>query len=185
MNYGKSNTRWKFSFFILLLSFFVLGMYQIKQKVVGDYQYEKNYGQYWELSDKSSTITAKQEYIVEFQNALMNGKTNGAFAEFNAVFLQTQNNNFDANLKALETLSQRLTEIQEMDPSSFEYNTAIQQITQQEQGEASKMLDVFHGCFMLQNYMIAWGWVAGITVVSLIIIGSATLFCLIIGWSLD
>lgn len=44
-----------------------------------------------------------------------------------------------------------------MDANSFQYNTAIQQITQQEQGEAIDMLSVFQGCWYKENYILLWG----------------------------
>ena len=111
----------------------------------------------WELSDKSSTIPAKQKYISEFVLNLENGYKKGDFASFDALFLKTPNNNFEANLNALKTLSQRLIEIQEMDPKTFEYNIAIQQITAQEQGDAHNLIGIIKECYFLNNYFIVWG----------------------------
>ena len=149
---------------LLILTFIgaLITINQIRNGILSSYNYEKNYSQLWSLADKSSTIPAKQQYITQFLNALKQGKTNGVFAEYNALFLKTPNNNFDTNVKALETLSNRLTEIQNMDPSSFQYNTAIEQITKQEQGEAGEMLSVFRGCYDLNNYFFQWYWVGGI-----------------------
>jgi len=135
---------------------------QIRNEILSGYNYEKNYSQLWSLADKSSTIPAKQQYITQFLNALKQGKTNGIFADYNALFLKTPNNNFDTNVKALETLSNRLTEIQNMDPTSFQYNTAIEQITRQEQGEAKEMLSVFRGCYDLNNYFFQWDWIGSV-----------------------
>lgn len=137
------------------------------------YTYENKYGQLWELADKSSTISAKYSYINEFVIALEKGYTNGDFADYNATFLQTPNNSFQKNLEALKTLSERLGEIREMNPSSFEYNTAIQQITAQEQGEADAILAVFKGCYNRENYPITWGWIGNI-------FGIFTLLCSLI-----
>ena len=136
----------------MLLVGCVLIAYQISMQVLADYRFEKNYTQFWELADKSSTILAKQKYISQFVAALEAGYVKGDFSSHNAKWLTTPNNSFDANLGALKTLSARLGEIQGMKPSSFEYNTAIQQITTQEQGEARSMLDVFNGCYELANY---------------------------------
>jgi len=144
-----------------LLGLTLMGI-QLRENIVAEYHYEKTYAQLWQLADKSSTIPAKQDYIKQFVTALKDGKSKGEFADNNAVFLKTPNNSFDANLKALETLSLRLTEIQNMNPSSFEYNTAIQQITAQEQGEAHQMLSEFQGCYNLNSYSLVWGWIGGI-----------------------
>ena len=99
---------------------------------------------------------------MQFVSALESGYAKGDFANHNAVWLKTPNNSFQANLEALKTLSARLGEIQEMKPTSFEYNTAIHQITAQEQGEAKAMMGVFCGCYALTNYLAVWGWIGGI-----------------------
>jgi uncharacterized membrane protein len=54
-----------------------------------------------------------------------------------------------------------------MDVSSFEYQTAIQQITDQEQGGASPMLSVFEGIWWKTNYFLLWDWVGAVFVVIL------------------
>lgn len=162
---------------LLLIGLAILGR-QIVADIGANYRYERKYTQLWELSDKSSTIPAKQQYITQFVTALKTGRTNGEFADNNALFLKTPNNEFDSNLKALETLAGRLNEIQGMDPSSFQYNTAIQQITAQEQGEAHQLLSVFQGCWRLNNCFTLWQWVGGIVVA----IGCLFVAIPLIGW---
>jgi hypothetical protein len=149
-----------------LLAVAVVGLltsaYQLGCAVFSYYTYERYYSNLWELADKSSTIKAKQEYIASFVSSLETGYKEGRFAPYNAVFLETPNNSFEMNLKALKSLAGRLSEIQEMDPQSFQYNTAIQQITGQEQGEAHRMMEVFKGCYDLRNYPAVWEWKAGL-----------------------
>lgn len=161
-----------------------LAVVQIKNVILREYNYEKKYTQAWELADKSSTIPAKQKYIQEFLTALQTGKERGDFASHDAMFLKTPNNSFDANLKALQTLAERLTQIQSMNPSSFEYNTAIQQITAQEQGLANEMLGVFKGCYTLNNYFFIWDWVGVIIllVTAVLIIVGGVIFLVEVGW---
>ena len=154
-----------------------LAVFQIRSVVMANYTYEKTYSQLWALADKSSTIPAKQQYISQFLDVLKKGKENGDFANYDALFLKTPNNSFDANVKALQTLSERLTEIQGMNPNSFEYNTAIQQITAQEQGEAHAMLAVFQGCYDLNSYFFVWDWVGGLIFCSEIVF-------VIFGWKI-
>lgn len=131
----------------------------IYQNVQCNYQYANKYNKYWALADKSSTIEAKFNHIQQFSTALHEGYNKGDFAANNAIWLITDNNSFEQNLIALDTLVERLREIQTMNPSSFEYNTAIQQITAQEQGEANEMLKVFEGCFTLSNFPLIWDWI--------------------------
>ena len=51
-----------------------------------------------------------------------------------------------------------------MNVASFEYQTAIQQITAQEQGEAQAMLEVFSGIWWKNNYIFLWDWIAAVEV---------------------
>mgnify|MGYP001558170170 CR=1 FL=1 len=74
---------------VLLSASILLGIYQIKNLIIGNYKFEKDYLQFWELSDKSSTIPAKQKYISEFVLTLETGYKKGDFSSFNALFLKT------------------------------------------------------------------------------------------------
>ena len=130
--------------------------------VIGNYQYERDYESYWNLAEKASTIQQKAEYVNKF---VVGFKGKGFEGDYNAVFFKTPDNSFDKNLEALESLKTRLDQIQKMNVSSFEYQTAIQQITAQEQGEAQDMLKVFSGIWWKNNYFFLWQWVAGFEVV--------------------
>lgn len=130
------------------------GSYQIYFWVISDYNYEKDILYNWNLADKSSTLEAKAEYINKFIEALQRTP----MSEYNAIFLKTPDNNVQNNINAVITLRDRLNEIKGMNPESFEYQTAIQQITAQEQGEADKMLSMINGGYLLKNYPIIWGW---------------------------
>ena len=129
--------------------------------VIGNYQYERDYESYWNLAVKASTIQQKAEYVNKFVDGF---KGKGYEGDYNAIFLKTPDNSFDKNLEALESLKTRLDQIQKMNVSSFEYQTAIQQITAQEQGEAQEMLKVFSGIWWKKNYFPLWQWVAGFEV---------------------
>jgi hypothetical protein len=125
--------------------------------VIGNYHYERDYESYWNLAEKASTIKQKAVYVDKFVEGF---KGKGFEGDYNAVFFKTPDNSFDKNLEALQSLKTRLDEIQKMNVSSFEYQTAIQQITAQEQGEAKDMLDVFSGIWWKNNYFFLWEWVA-------------------------
>lgn len=147
----------------------------IKGCVSNYYTYQNNVRGYWDLADKSSTIKAKQEYVDQFVDILERTK----HSDYDAIIYKIPNASFDFNLKALKSLRDRLETIREMDESSFAYQTAIQQITAQEQGEACEMLSVFYGCYTLENYWPAWDWLCG-----LVIIGYVVLFiigCCVLG----
>lgn len=153
-----------FGIILLLVSSVFIGC-QLYSQIASDYTYENHYSQYWHLADKSSTIQAKQQYIHKFVAALEEGKAKDEFASNDAKILPTPNNSFDANLQAVKSLAGRLDEIQKMSPTSFEYNTAIQQITAQEQGQATDMLHVLKGCYELGSYPIIWDWYGAVCAV--------------------
>ena len=139
--------------------------------VVTSYEYSKKVESYWMLADKSSTITEKSRNIDLFVTQFSNEKYKGAY---DAVVFKTPDNSFDANFKALTSLQLRLHEIQTMDINSFEYQTAIQQITAQEQGEARQMLQTLESIWYRVNYWYLWDWFAFLIVLfasSFIVVG--------------
>jgi ABC-type antimicrobial peptide transport system permease subunit len=137
--------------------------------VISNYQYTKRYKYAWNLADKASTIEAKSKYINEFVEGLVKDK-DLRFAEYDALILKTDDNSFQKNLEALQTLQSRLNTIKTMDEQSFAYQTAIQQITAQEQGEAQKLLSVISECYLLRNYPMVWGWFGALNVVGIVIL---------------
>lgn len=133
--------------------------------VKSSYHWNNDFEGYWNLADKASTISQKSEYIDKFVVAL---DQSGLHGTNDALFYKTQDNSFDKNFEALKSLQTRLQEIKTLDPNTFQYQTAIQQITAQEQGEAQNMLSVLHGCWEKVHYYWLWNgflvflWVAGI-----------------------
>ena len=107
---------------------------------------------YWELADKSSTLEAKCENIDKFVQALDKEK----FAANDTLFFPNIDNSYEYNRKALGTLQKRLHEIKKMDPNTLAYATSIQQITAQEQGEASSMISRIYGCLYKEQYPVFW-----------------------------
>ena len=140
----------------LLIAGILLFLFLVIMEVLANYEYNNEILYNWNLADKSSTLTAKSEYITLFLNKLENTK----LAEYNAIWLKTPDNNVQNNIKTLRTLKDRLNEIKDLDPESFAYQTAIQQITAQEQGEASAMMGIISGGWYLKNYPYLWNWMS-------------------------
>jgi hypothetical protein len=124
--------------------------------IKGTYEFEKDVYSYWKLADKASTITQKAEYIDKFVVALDQLNYQGTY---NAVIFPTPDNSYDKNFEALISLQTRLHEIKLMDVTSFEYQTAIQQITEQEQGGAYDMLEELKGLWWKNNHILLWDWI--------------------------
>lgn len=135
--------------------------------------YKSEIGSYWDLSDRASTIVQKSEYLNKFVEALEKCKLDGVH---DALFYPNDENDFTQNMKALKSLQKRLQDISTMDENSFAYQTAMQQITAQEQGEAHGLLDNLYGCWEKQNYYTAWnGWIClGFLILQILMVG--------IGW---
>ncbi|MGA2260035.1 MAG: hypothetical protein ABSH28_01220 [Acidobacteriota bacterium] len=55
-------------------------------------------------------------------------------------------------------------QIQTMDITSFQYQTAIQQITAQEQGEADKLIGELKGLWWKENHFWLWNWVLALNI---------------------
>lgn len=161
--------------YIILIAAVLTIVFQVSGCTRGIAAYQEDYEYHWNLADKSSTIDAKKRHVENFYNALEMGYARGEFASYNAIIFQNPNNKFTENLKALKTLKDRLDEVDQMDPKTFEYNTAIQQITQQEQGEASEMLSNFSQSYMLSQHPISWDWISGVIGIGAILIGIAAL----------
>jgi hypothetical protein len=128
-------------------------MYLIIGGISASYGYSKQYSANWELADKSSTIQKKSDYINKFVLSL---EQSGLQGSNGAMFLKTDNTSFDSNMDALKSLQGRLDTIKTLDENSFAYQTAIQQITAQEQGEAQSMLSVFRACWMKVHHYLFW-----------------------------
>ena len=135
--------------------------------VKSDYEYNRDIGSYWSLSDKASTVEKKSEYLDLYVKALEKSDLLGSH---NAIILKTPDNLFDNNLIALRSLQQRMHDIVKMDVGSFEYQTAMQQITGQEQGEADEMVSLFRSVWYKNNYFLLWNWIAYIQITLLLVL---------------
>jgi hypothetical protein len=155
---------------ILAVVLFVLTVVMIRGRIVADWEYESTISAPWLLADKASTIPQKTKYIDQFVANLEGLHLND---EHSAIFLTTPNNSFGENLAQLKTLRVRLHEIEKMDVTSFQYQTAMQQITAQEQGEAKNMLSVFEGTWIKAHFWYVWNWIGGVIVVLLSLAASA------------
>lgn len=156
--------------FLTILAIIWLGVV-VFTSIKADYEYSKDIKCYWALADKSSTIAEKTVNIDLFVQALENSNLQG---KYNALIFKTPDNSFDNNLKALKSLQSRLHDVSNMNVSSFEYQTAIQQITGQEQGEATTMLCTLEGIWYKEHYFLLWNWVGfthGILLVILAVVG--------------
>jgi hypothetical protein len=139
----------------------------IRANVLADFEYSNQFESYWNLSVKASTLQQKSSYLDQYVQALESTR----MAEYDALYLKTPNNNVQQNFVALKSLQNRMHEIIGMDPSSFQYQQAIQQITAQEQDDAKEMLGVFEGAWYLEHHFYLWSWVGLIYGFALIVLG--------------
>jgi hypothetical protein len=136
----------------------------IVAEVRADYEYDNTIQSYWALSEKASTLQQKTSYLDKYVGAIEAAKLSGN----DALVFKTPDNSYEQNLIALKSLQVRLHQIQGMDEQSFAYQTAIQQITAQEQGEAQKLTATFEGLWYLQHHFLLWDWIDFICWIGLI-----------------
>lgn len=135
--------------------------------VYANYQWSNTTESNWNLADKASTIQVKADYIDKFVAALKNGN----LADNNALIWKTADNNCQNNINAVSTLKQRLDEIKTMDVSSFQYQQAISQITEQEQGQSEKLTGTLSGCWFKTNHYFLWNQILALLYFVLITLG--------------
>lgn len=120
-----------------------------------NYQYNRDFDSDWRLGVKASTIKLKHEYVKKFYENITSHRKE--FRDSSALLMPTPDNSVDSNLVTLKSLVERLEKVQDMDENSLAYQTAMQQITGQEQDEAHAMLGVFEDSYKLQN-SILFSW---------------------------
>jgi hypothetical protein len=144
----------KFGSLVLAIFFTFLIFYRGACEILYSYEYSRTIKSYWELGVKASTLEKKSEYLDQYVAGLNAAHLSGN----NAVFFKTPDNSYEQNFAALTSLQTRMHQIQEMNPTSFEYQVAIGQITAQEQGEAEKMLEQLEGVWYLRRHPAYWRW---------------------------
>jgi hypothetical protein len=164
---GLEKVQMKYIFLALTLACALwIGLF-IRACVLADFEYGNQIESYWNLSVKASTLQQKSTYLDKYVSALQSA----TLADYDALWLKTPNNNVQQNFVALKSLQTRMHEIFGMDPNSFPYQQAIQQITQQEQDDAKDMLGVFEGAWYLKHHFFLWRWVALLYVFVVVVLG--------------
>lgn len=153
---------------VLVIITSIILLIEIGVAIFAKIQLNREVVSYWNLSDKSSSIVKKTEYLDKFVLALEKQNFEGQYDAINA--FKTPDNSFDDNFAALKSLQTRMHDIQKMDVTSFEYQTAMQQITGQEQGEADAMISIFKGLWWKNNHYLLWNAPGVIQIVFVIII---------------
>lgn len=146
------NIMLKFMWFLLALGLLVgRGVQEFR---VG-YQYNRDIDSYWTLGVKASTLQQKSTYLDQYIKALEDAHLSGN----DAIIFPTPDNSYEQNMVALKSLQGRMHQIQGMDEQSFAYQTAIQQITGQEQAQADNITGTFEGIWYKTNHIFFWGWI--------------------------
>ncbi len=122
------------------------------------YLYDVEIGQNVSLADDASTAVKKLEYLEKFSVAVR-AKITRNQARF---IFKRERLTRDKQLEILETLQTRLREAVSMDPTSFEYQTAMGQITGQEFDHAlGEINGIMSSCWLRQSpFAIFCLWVS-------------------------
>lgn len=119
-------------------------------------KYDTDFGANWQLSKSAATIEQKSIYIDKFVQDIEKGGFEG---KFDAIFNPNDNNSYEQNLIVLKTLQQRLHELKILPMTSFDYNTALQQLTVQQDRISNNMIYTFSGIWYKEHHFLLWNWI--------------------------
>lgn len=166
--------------FLLIILCIVFISIRSCHRLNAEAEYNTKIGSNWELGERASTISQKKEYIHNYADALKASNLTGLNAN---LIYETPDASFDNNMIALQSLCDRLDSIATMDEGSFEYQTAIQQITQQEQAEAGAMTEVFYDCWLREYHYSFWNIAIRVTFIFIqVILGLGGVICILIAF---
>jgi len=131
------------------------------------YGYDVKMGQYIRLADDASTAEAKLGYLQKYQEAV---EQNIVRNQARFIF-QKERLTRDRQLSILSTLKVRLQDAANMNQSSFEYQTAMNQITGQEFNHAlGELSRIISDCWLRQSALAVFGlWFAWIPLAVVVI----------------
>ena len=133
---------------LVCLSVLIVGASLACGLIYALYSYNVNVSQYVQLADDASTATQKLVYLQKYEEAI-----HKHIARNDARFIFTRERwTRDKQLEILATLQTRLQEAAAMNPLSFEYQTAINQITGQEFDHALQDINkIIEDCWFRQS----------------------------------
>jgi len=111
---------------VLFLAFFINGGVQWS---IQGYDFQQKVGNWFILADSASDAKTKAFYFDKFVDAL---EKEGLTTGHSAIYWQQPKSDLAENFKVVQSLQTRLHDIVQMDTKSFEYQTALNQITLQE-----------------------------------------------------
>lgn len=139
---------------LLILALITLGIVS----GLAHYFYSKNVQSYYSLSVKSSTADKKLDYLIQYENKLLNyGLTSGSAA----IIFKTPDNDAYHQYQVLLTIKERLEVISQMDMDSFEYQQALYELSRTElAGDESGTFghintNIFKERYFLQHNILA------------------------------
>lgn len=133
---------------ILLCSMLVVAIAIPLYAIPTNYEYDLSIGSFFELSDKASKLDVKLVYLKQYAAALENA---GLDTGQTTVFFPTRETSLEENYRVLSSLVTRMEEISGMEIDSFQYQTAMQQITENE-------YCWFHEGVFRQGYLLKKGF---------------------------
>ena len=107
--------------FLILIGFFLISGIST---VYSNYLFNKNIGDYCKLSYASSSIDKKIEYFDKCSELLVNEDLKG----YSAWWFYKPINNVKNSYEVMFSLQSRLHDLKDMDRTSFQYQTGMQQV---------------------------------------------------------
>lgn len=134
---------------------------------MASFSYKQNVESYLSMADDASTASLKLEHLLEYKKSVLK-VVKGNDARF---IFKTPQTKKAAQMAILDSLIDRVSTTAEMEPDSFEYQTAMNQITGQEfRGTINSTNKMFFGMYSRQNGWNSFLWMNGIWLITLLIV---------------
>jgi len=118
------------------------------------YSYDVYIGQHLRLADDASVAGVKLDYLNQYKSAIKERILRNDARYFFTRDRLTR----DTQLKIIDTLISRLSDMSQMDTKSFEYQQALLQVTGQEFDHTmTEINSVIHSCWIRQSIFVFCG----------------------------
>jgi uncharacterized membrane protein SpoIIM required for sporulation len=152
--------------FLVWFLVIVIGVVLSVSTYMASFPYKQNVESHLGMADDASTAALKLEHLLEYKKSVLK-MVKGDDARF---IFKTPQTKKAAQMAILDSLIDRVSTTAKMKTDSFEYQTAMNQITGQEfEGTIASTNQMFFSMYLRQNGWNAYMWMMGIWLMILLI----------------
>jgi hypothetical protein len=159
----------------------IIGVLLSVSTYMASFPYKQNVESYLGMADDASTAALKLEHLLEYKKSVLK-MVKGDDARF---IFKTPQTKKAAQMAILDSLIDRVSTTAKMKTDSFEYQTAMNQITGQEfEGTINSTNQMFFSMYERQNGWNSYLWMDGFWLVILLaVLGAVS--CILTSYFLD